>query len=260
MSARVDEFLNLVLWAGDVVLRPSSRNVVDSREVWAYRNGIYRRVTRLERQQFLERKHSPSDERVYRLTEPGRVRALGGRDPEVRWSRTWDGLWRNYLYDVPAGQDGLRQALRRALRARYFGYLQNSVWITPDPPDEERQIIQGARIDVESLIVLEGRPCAGESDAQIVKGAWNFERINRRYQQHLEVLRQCPGGSLKSESARNALLRWIALERQAWIEAVAIDPLLPRRILPPDYLGEVAWRTRIEVLRRAGSALHEVKV
>jgi len=37
---------------------------------------------------------------------------------------------------------------------------QNSVWITPDPLTEERQILGGGKIRVESLLLLEARPCA----------------------------------------------------------------------------------------------------
>jgi hypothetical protein len=51
-------------------------------------------------------------------------------------------------------------------RAKCFGYLQNSVWITLDPLDEERKILGGGRIDLESLLLLAGRPCAGESDSK----------------------------------------------------------------------------------------------
>ena len=44
---------------------------------------------------------------------------------------------------------------------------------------------------------------------------------------------------------------WAAAEREAWRNAVTIDPLLPGRILPSDYLGQQAWRLRVEVLREA---------
>jgi len=41
------------------------------------------------------------------------------------------------------------------------------------------------------------------------------------------------------------------MERESWLTAVMADPLLPQRILPPGYLGQKAWRRRIEVLGRA---------
>ena len=119
--------------------------------------------------------------------------------------------------------------------------LQNSVWITPDPLTEERQILGGGKIKVESLLLLEARPCAGESDAEIVAGAWDFEHINRRYARHLKVLDERPGGALRNDATAKALLRWAAAEREVRLDAVTNDPLLPGRILPSDYLGQQAW-------------------
>ena len=153
--------------------------------------------------------------------------------------------------DPRLGQNAQRERLRRYLRDNGFGYLQNSVWITPDPLAEERQILGGGKINVESLLLLEARPCAGESDAEIVAGAWDFERINRRYARHLKVLAERPGGALRNDAAAKALLRWAAAERETWLDAVTNDPLLPGRILPSDYLGQKAWRRRVEVLRDA---------
>ena len=42
------------------------------------------------------------------------------------------------------------------------------------------------------------------------------------------------------DATAKALLRWAAAEREAWLEAVTNDPLLPGRILPSDYLGQQA--------------------
>ena len=259
MQPKTEEFLNLLLWSADLLTRPTFRNLTDSYESWAYRNGLLRQITTLERQQLLERDASSPDDRLYRLSAQGRLHVLGGRDPEERWARPWDGQWRLVLFDVPTGQNSQREKLRRYLRDKGFGYVQNSVWITPDPLTEERQILGGGKINVESLLLLEARPCAGESDAEIVAGAWDFERINRRYARHLKILGERPGGALRNDAAAKALLRWAAAEREAWLEAVTNDPLLPGRILPSDYLGQQAWRRRVEVLRDASRQLRTFK-
>jgi len=255
VKPKTEEFLNLLLWSADMLARPTFRNLTDSYEGWAYRNGLMRQVATLERQQLLERDPSCRNDRLYRLSAQGRLHVLGGRDPEERWARHWDGQWRMVLFDVPTGQNAQRERLRRYLRDNGFGYLQNSVWITPDPLDKEQQILRGRKIHVESLLLLEARPCAGESDAEIVAGAWDFERINRRYARHLKVLEERPSGALRNDAAAKASLRWAAAEREAWLEAVTNDPLLPARILPSDYLGQQAWRRRVEVLRDAGRQL-----
>jgi phenylacetic acid degradation operon negative regulatory protein len=146
---------------------------------------------------WIERRRSAPSDRLYRLTAQGRLFVLGGRDPEQRWERHWDGQWRIVLFYVPLQKNTQRRRLWRYLRDKGFGYLQNSVWVTPDPLQDEGQILRGGKINVESLILLEGRPCAGESDDEIVAGAWDFERINHRYAQHLKVLKQRPTGALR---------------------------------------------------------------
>jgi phenylacetic acid degradation operon negative regulatory protein len=160
VKPKTEEFLNLLLWSADLLARPTFRNLTDSYESWAYRNGLLRQVATLEQQQFLERDATAPDDRLYRLTAQGRLHVLGGRDPEAQWARPWDGQWRLVLFDVPTGQNAQRERLRRYLRDKGFGYLQNSVWISPDPLTAEREVLGGGKINVESLILLEARPCA----------------------------------------------------------------------------------------------------
>ena len=238
MHPNNEEFLNLLLWSADRLMHPTFRNLTESYEGWAYRNGLLRRIAWLERQRMIERDPASPDDRLYRLTWQGRLHALGGRDPLARWSREWDGRWRLVLFDVPTKQNSYRKRLRRYLQSKGFGYLQNSAWITPDSLEEERKILVGAKINVESLILLEARPCAGESDAEILAGAWDFQRINRRYTRYLEIVGERPAGALRNQTAATALLRWAAAEREAWLDAFTPDPLLPERILPSDYLGK----------------------
>ena len=255
MKPQTEEFLNFLLWSAETVARSTFRNLTDSYESWAYRNNLMRQVSTLEDQQLIERDPAAPDDRMYRLTWQGRLHALGGRDPRVRWAREWDGRWRLVLFDVPITQNSHRKQLRRYLRDKGFGCLQNSVWITPDSLEEERRILVGGKINVESLVLLEARPCAGESDAEIVAGAWDFERINHRYARYLKILGARPGGVLGNEAAAKALQCWAVTEREAWLDAVIHDPLLPEKILPPGYLGQQVWRRRIKALREAGRQL-----
>jgi phenylacetic acid degradation operon negative regulatory protein len=259
MQPRTEEFLYLLLWSTEKLMWPTFRNLTDSYENWAYRNGLLKQTIRLETKKFLERDHAAPNDRMYRLTWQGRLHALGGRDPQARWSREWDGRWRLVLFDVPTAQNSHRTRLRRYLRDKGFGYLQKSVWITPDSLEEERQILVGGKINVESLLLLEARLCAGESDAEIVAGAWDFDLINRRYARHLKILGERPGGTLRNKTAARSLLRWAAAEREVWLDAVTNDPLLPERILPSDYLGQQAWHRRVEMLREAGRQLRTFK-
>ena len=37
---------------------------------------------------------------------------------------------------------------------------------------------------------------------------------------------------------------WLREEREAWHDLMQRDPLLPACLLPPDYLGRLAWQER----------------
>jgi phenylacetic acid degradation operon negative regulatory protein len=252
MKPKTEEFLYLLLWSTDKLMWPTFRNLTDSFESWAYRNDLSRQVAKLEELRLLERNEKANGDRLYRLTEQGRLHALGGRDPAVQWSRHWDGYWRLVLFDVPMEQHVQRGRLRRYLQTHGFGYLQGSVWVTPDPLLGEREILAGGKINVESLLLLDVRPCSGESDADIIAGAWDFNQINHRYASYIKVLERRPERSLHDSAAAKAFQQWAAEERSAWNDAVQIDPLLPKRLLPPNYLGCSAWKRRID-------ALHQVR-
>jgi DNA-binding transcriptional regulator PaaX len=249
MGIKRDEILYTLLWAGEVLLRPTLRNLTDSFESWADRNGVLRHLRRLEKCQCIHRPLGSDGQRLHRLTELGRLRALGGRDPQTCWNRRWDGLWRLAIFDVPEARSTDRDQLRRHLRRWGFGYLQNSVWITPDPVEEQRALLAGSQVDVGSLIFLESRPCTGETDAQIVLGSWDFDAINARYARYRRVLTKCPRGKQVSGMLNAAdLQRWLRAEREAWLQAVEIDPLLPSCLLPPGYSGRLAWRERLQAM------------
>ena len=248
MKSKTDELLYMLLWTCDMIARPTFRNLTDSFECWAYRNGFRQQLARLERQDLVESQGETRSDRAYRLTDEGRLQALGGRDPEERWGRRWDGKWRLVLFDYPQAKANARDKLRWHLRCRGFGYLQNSVWITPDSLEEEKRLFAGTTVDVESLILLEARPAAGETDAEIVAGAWDFVRVNRRYEDYLTLMETPPTQATDRFNTAKALQRWCREERLAWNEAVSSDPLLPDRLLPAGYLGKLAWRTRTKVL------------
>jgi phenylacetic acid degradation operon negative regulatory protein len=253
MRSKTGDFLNGMLWLLSVATRPTMRNMMGGYESWAYSTGWERQLDALEASGHVESRTMGADSqnRVYRLSAKGRVAALGGRDPEACWARSWDGMWRMVLFDIPEIRGAERWKLRRYLRSREFGCLQNSVWISPHPVELERSILEKGKIHAESFMVLEGRPAAGESDMDLVEGAWDFEEINKRYQGFEEVLLEVPKLKLRNESAAVELRDWWRREREAWIDAVSIDPLLPRALWPEGYRGEIAWQARVKCLGRA---------
>lgn len=219
------------------------------KEVWDRYLGLDRfdrRLARLTERGILEPEPMPEPglERALRLSRYGRDVASGGRYPPLRWGREWDWLWRAGAFDIPELQASVRKKLRRTLAAAGFGHLQHSVWITPDPVEELRRSIEDLKSEARNLTFMLMRPDAGETDADLVAAAWNFDKYNRGYDLYLEVLRNRPR---LYES--HAWPKWLQVEWKAWTHAVGPDPLLPAVLLPPGYRGRIAWEERCEVFR-----------
>lgn len=253
MKAKTEEFLYFLLWGAEMLTRPTWRNWNGSFEEWAFRSGIGRRLQFLERQKLLEiQSAGESDKRVIRLTEAGRLAALSGVDPVQAWDRKWDGRWRLVFFDVPEQENRQRVKLRRSLKNLRFGYLQNSVWISPDPFDRLREQLKGLSTNAESLTLFEGRPAGGESDQDMVNGAWNFRQIHQLYARWSEIAKTAPVVTAWKDAELKVMRSWASRERAAWREAMEADPFLPFGLLPAAYPGRKCWEQRMRLFREIG--------
>lgn len=257
MKSKSELILYHFMWMADTLMRPSWRNMNRSFDEWSYRSGFLRQVRTLEAQGWLESNEcSDGTQRVYRLTQKGLLRALGGTLPEERWDRSWDGKWRMVVFDLPEKKRSLRNELRRELRAARFGGLQGSVWISPDPVLEVGEKLKNIASSCGIITFFEGGTCCGESNAEMVSAAWNFKQIQSGYENYLTHLQSLPGAD--GENLLEKLLEWGRIEKNLWSDLMAADPLLPRELWPDDYLGETAWKERVNALRRAGIVTGEV--
>lgn len=238
-----EDWLGFLLYTLDVIITPTPRKILQTFESWDYEHRLRPQLRRLERARLLQRQgRGPAA--TCTLTAAGRLAAQGGVNPVERWRRAWDGRWRLLLFDFPARKTELRLRVWRWLRRERFGYLQNSVWLSPDPVNTDHVPLALHKLTAESFVVLESRPVPPDSDAGLVQAAWDFALVNRRYQSALDLataglkLAESPG--LKAGPFR----AWLASEREAWHAAVESDPLLPESLLPPGYLGREAWTQR----------------
>jgi phenylacetic acid degradation operon negative regulatory protein len=247
MHPRTELLLYQLAWNLDKLLRPTWRNLDSSLESWAYGNGVLRQVQRLEAQAFIEtRRDEKTGQRVMRLTAKGLAAGRVGDDPEQRWHRAWDGKWRMILFDLPEEQRATRHLLRQKLRVSGFGCLQRSAWISPDPLESLALELRALAVNAANLVLLDATPCGGESSADMVRGAWDFKRIEEAWQDLEAHLAAIPDGSkpLNEES----LGRWIAKERNLLQRCFRLDPLLPKELLPATYQGITIWKKRRQIL------------
>ncbi len=259
MKAKSELLLWQMMWAADKMLCPTLRNLNESFEGWAYQNGLLQQIQRLEAKGFVESQGGGfDDKRFHRLTEAGRIAALGGRDPEAAWAVEWDRKWRLFLFDVPESERSLRRKLTRALAALGCGCLQGSVWIAATRPQGIDKAFPEKGADCSHLMILEAESRGLRVDRRMVEGAWDFETINSRYQRHIDLMERFPKG--KSGGNSTALAAWAARENAAWLKAVRSDPLLPAMLLPKGYLGQRAWRKRKAVIARAAALAERIEI
>lgn len=243
MNARTELLLIELMWGLDLLTSSPMRLFSESFEGWSHRHGLARRIARLEAGDFVEETRGPDLERVRHLTQAGRAAALGGRDPIERANRIWDETWQVLVYDVPTAQRSLRLALQRSLRQLGFGRLQGSVWVSPDPVPNLHRVLARLDADPSSLLIIKGMPATGETNAEIVARAWNFDAINRHYDRYMDFIRPANRPpSIRQDAA------WRRRENALWLRAVRSDPLLPRQLWPKGYRGEQAFFARAALL------------
>jgi phenylacetic acid degradation operon negative regulatory protein len=255
-SEKAEDFLALLCFALEKILSPSPHNILKTFEAWDYEHRLRPQLRCLERNRLIER-HRAGGAIRYRLSPKGRLATWGGSDPNERWWRAWDGQWRIVLFDLPASRPNTRFRLWRWLREHHFGYLQNSVWITPDPVNPELLPLKSMEAGAEVLLVLAAQPGPTFSQAAIVAAAWDFSKINQAYQAYLEVLAEAADFMEEASTPGPARVRvWLAREREAWLNAVQDDPLLPSPLHPAGYLGVAAWSRRQQVLIQLTLTFH----
>jgi phenylacetic acid degradation operon negative regulatory protein len=254
MNAKIaaEELLILMAYGVDMMMFPTFRNWDQSYEGWLYKNGLLGRVHYLEAQKFLARERKGT-EWMFKITEAGQLRACGGRDPERRWQRPWDGSWRQLVFDLPMREHMHRPKLIRWLRRNGFGYLQDSVWITPDSVDDLSETLKSFRDDAEAFTILECHCAPGFANSALVKGAWPFSLINESYRAYKQFSSEATKTLRKGKLHPRDLFILLRSERAHWAKAFVLDPLLPLPLWPADYEGRRAWEMRKELLRIAAT-------
>lgn len=249
-----EELLLLMAYGADLLMFPTFRKWNQSYEGWLYSNGLLKRLHYLERQKLLARlgkSKGKGQDWVFQLTDAGRVHAWGGRDPEERWQRKWDGWWRQFVFDLPMTHHATRPRLIRWLRANGYGYLQDSVWISPDPATGLAETLKPFVGDAEAFTVLECRCAPGFNNSSLVKAAWQFTKINEGYRGYQRFAIETARRLRKDRLHPRELFAMLHAEQKQWAIAVRRDPLLPLPLWPEDYEGRRAWEVRKELLHLA---------
>lgn len=224
------------------------RDWIDVRSGRGKRRAGTRQIRSMEREKLLEKlEGAHSKTTLYRITEKGRLVALGGRDPDRQWNRYWDGLWRFLIFTIPEKERLFRVRLRTQLRRHHFGCMQRSVWVSPDHLQLSREELHDMGVHSEYFSLVEGLPASGHKSRSLVAKSWNFSTINHAWEQlsrHLDMLETLPC----LDDCLN-LAHWFKKQFQYWRRVTSLDPLLPGCLLPQNYMGVETWGYRKSVMK-----------
>ena len=191
---------------------------------------------------------------IPRITQLGSDLINDDIDPAVEWANDWDGQWTSIAFDIPASARDQRWQLDQWLGKRRFGHLQGSLWISHIANKDFSAELAKRKIDSNAIVIMRGKFLSTQQSEEIVRTAWKFETINKNYRAYLNFLINHPPPDSANNNNPAALAQWFQQESQVWRAAFENDPFLPNSLLPSNYLGKTAWKTRKETCQAAFNA------
>jgi phenylacetic acid degradation operon negative regulatory protein len=176
-------------------------------------------------------------ERIYSFTGP---------------EENWDGRWLLVYARIPESDRRARHVVRSRLTWAGFGSLGGGLWISPHPDREAEAtgVLREAGVAADAHVFVARR--SGLADVQVmVASAWDLDAIEDRYQEFIEEFRVT--------APADVLARQVEIVH-AWRRFPAVDPLLPRELLPARWSGLRAARLFADRHQRwSGEAKQEWK-
>ncbi len=144
-------------------------------------------------------------------------------------AQDWDGRWLLVSARVPESDRKTRHILRSRLTWAGFGSLAPGLWISTHPEREAevaKVLVEAGCADV-SHVFIATRPGMGDVRTMVAE-AWDLDAIEREYEDFLAEFDTASTGSFVAGQVELV---------HAWRRFPAIDPALPRELLPARWSG-----------------------
>lgn len=145
-------------------------------------------------------------------------------------AQVWDGQWVLVQVRIPEADRRARHVVRTRLTWAGFGSLGPGLWLSPHANREQEaiRVLTDAGVGRDAHVFVARR--TGLSDTrEMVAAAWDLPEIEAEYEQFVAEFRT-PG------VPSDVLLRQLEMVH-AWRRFPALDPSLPRELLPDRWSG-----------------------
>lgn len=208
-------------------------------------------VTRLQKRGLVSARKTDGSLPSLKLTQEGETGLPAYYHPHTHWNKSWNKWWYVLMFDVPERERPYRDTLRRFLKKMRFGCLQKSVWVTPvDIRPEYADLDLAAAVDSVAFL-FEARTVLGHGNQSVVQEAWNFDRINRVHELYIHFANENLTLLDSETPSDSSVMQLLRMNNLAYAQAMSIDPLLPKELLPKDYEGMRVAELNSELIHRA---------
>jgi len=152
-----------------------------------------------------------------------------------------EGKWFLVTFNIPEKRRALRNRLREQLKGLGFGRLHSNLWISPyNLKTECGRIIK--ELGLEEYVSMFMTDYMGKDDRDLAFRTWELNRLSRIYEKFLisyrKKIQDFKGKKFKdeNEAAMEALLRILEFKQDV-AEIAEMDPMLPKELLPEDWVG-----------------------
>jgi phenylacetic acid degradation operon negative regulatory protein len=145
-------------------------------------------------------------------------------------AQEWDGQWVLVQVRIPETDRRARHVVRTRLAWAGFGSLGPGLWISPHAAREQEatRVLREAGVARDAHVFVAKRTGLSQT-RDMVAAAWDLPELEAEYELFVNEFRG-PG------APRDVLLRQLELVH-AWRRFPALDPALPRELLPPRWTG-----------------------
>jgi phenylacetic acid degradation operon negative regulatory protein len=201
------------------------------------RNAYHSAVTRLRKRGLITTESRKGELPSLKLTPAAATSLPLYYTPHKAWNRKWNNRWYILMFDVPEKNRPYRDHLRAFLKQNHFGCLQRSVWVTPrDVRPDYDDLNKAAAVDTVAFL-FEAQTVLGFGPQSVVREAWNFQLIHQLQERYIQVAHENLLRLKNGPAQPGDLVTLLRAENQAYAQALSLDPLLPKELNPPGYLG-----------------------